>query len=235
MSRLFVRQLAAGRDFAKADPAAAQMRNFVYLVGDRVRRECVVVDPAWDIPGIVAAAAGDDMRITGALVTHYHPDHIGGEIFGLHIEGLARLQELAPCPVHVHEAEAHGVKVVTGLSDADLRKHDSGDRIAVGDIEIELLHTPGHTPGSSCFRCGNALISGDTLFLQGCGRVDLPGGDRDEMWRTLTTRLSTLPDDLVLFPGHDYADRPNAPLGDVKRQNPVLRVPDLASWRRMMG
>jgi hydroxyacylglutathione hydrolase len=219
----YLRQLKAGRDFAVADRVAAQMVNFAYLVGDRAKGECLVVDPAWDVDGIVAAANADGMRITGALVTHYHPDHVGGAMFGMNVQGLARLLAINPCPVHVHSAEAHGVRKVTGLSATDLVEHASGDRIVAGDVEVELLHTPGHTPGSSCFRCRSALIAGDTLFLQGCGRVDLPGGDADEMRRTLSTRLATLPDDLVLYPGHDYGKQPSAPMGEVKRTNPVFR------------
>lgn len=234
-AQLYLRQLHAGRDFGKADPVAAQMANFVYLVGDRAAGECVVVDPAWDIDGIVDVAEADGMRVVGALVTHYHPDHVGGTIFGHTIEGLPRLMARAPCPVHVHTAEAEGVRRVTGVSESDLVRHHSGDRVRVGAIEIECLHTPGHTPGSQCFRCGQALIAGDTLFLQGCGRVDLPGGDPDEMYRTLTQRLATLPGDTVLYPGHDYGDRPSAPMDHVRRTNHYLRVPDLATWRRMMA
>lgn len=222
MAELYLRQLKAGRDFARTDPTAKGMANFVYLVGDRTAGECLAVDPAWDVDGILDAAAADGMKVTGALVTHYHPDHIGGHMLGRSITGLARLLERNPCPVHAHAAEAHGIRVVTGLSETDLTKHASGDKIAAGAIEVELLHTPGHTPGSSCFRCGNALLSGDTLFLQGCGRVDLPGGDREEMMRTITTRLATLPDDLVLYPGHDYGSKPHAPMGEVKRTNQVF-------------
>lgn len=220
---LYLRQLRAGRDFAQADAIAGQMANFVYLVGDRAKGECLVVDPAWDVDGVLEAAAADDMRVVGALVTHYHPDHVGGSLFGHEVQGLARLLEKNPCPIHVHEAEAHGVKAVTGVSDADLVKHASGARIRAGDVDVELLHTPGHTPGSSCFRCRGALIAGDTLFLQGCGRVDLPGGDPEEMRRTLTQRLAALPEDLVLYPGHHYGPGTHAPLREVRRTNPALR------------
>lgn len=233
--RLYIRQLKAGRDFALGDFVAQQMANFVYLVGDRVTRECLVVDPAWDVQGIVNAAASDDMRITGALITHYHPDHVGGPLFGHDVQGLAQLMAINPCPIHVHEAEAEGVRMLTGLSKSDLSTHSSGHRVKAGEVEVECLHTPGHTPGSQCFRCAGALISGDTLFLQGCGRVDLPGGDPEEMYRTLTQRLSTLPGDLTLYPGHDYGQVPHAPLDEVRRSNPVLRLPDEATYKRMMG
>jgi len=210
------------------------MANYVYLIGDKGTGECVVVDPAWDVEGIIDVAGRDDMKITGALVTHYHPDHVGGDLFGLNVPGLADLMALNPCAVHVNRAEADGVKQVTGLSDSDLQTHDGGDRVKVGNIEIDLLHTPGHTPGSQCFRIREALVSGDTLFLQGCGRVDLPGGDPEEMFRTLSQRLSSLPDELQLFPGHAYGGS-SAPLSDVRATNPYLQVTQLAEFRQMMG
>jgi glyoxylase-like metal-dependent hydrolase (beta-lactamase superfamily II) len=234
MARLYLRQLLAGRDFAHASPVAAGMQNFVYLVGDRDTGECLVVDPAWDVRDLVRVAEADGFRIVGALATHYHPDHVGGTMFGFTVEGLPTLQEINPVKVHVHRLEAEGVRKVTGLSRSDLVEHDSGDRVKVGDVEVELLHTPGHTPGSQCFRLHQALLAGDTLFLQGCGRVDLPGGDADQMYETLTQRLATLPDDMMLLPGHAYGGE-SAPLGEVRRTNPYLQVRDLATWRRAMG
>ncbi len=201
------------------------MQNFVYLVGDRDTGECLVIDPAWDVRDIVRVAGEDEMHIVGALATHYHPDHIGGEMFGFSVEGLPTLMEVNPCPVHLHKAEADGAKFVTGLSDSDLVLHEGNDRIQVGEVEVELLHTPGHTPGSACFRVKDALLAGDTLFLQGCGRVDLPGGDKEEMNRTLTQRLATLPDDIQLYPGHAYGGE-HASLGVVRKTNPMLRDAD---------
>lgn len=232
--KLYLRQLLAGRDFATGDMVATQMQNFAYLVGDRETRECLVVDPAWDVRGLIAAAEADDMKIVGALVTHYHPDHCGGSMMGFDVEGLPTLLELNPCKSHVHRKEADGVRMVTGVSKGDLVEHDSGDVVKVGDVELKLLHTPGHTPGSQCFRLRTALIAGDTLFLQGCGRVDLPGGDPDEMYETLTKRLADLPNDTVLLPGHAYGGE-QAPMSEVRRTNPYLQIKDLATWRRYMG
>lgn len=233
MGSLYFRQLLAGRDFGTRNPVAAQMQNFVYLIGDADSRECLVVDPAWAVDDLLDIAAKDGYRVTGALGTHYHPDHVGGTMFGFTVEGLPRLMAKNPCKVHVHRLEAEGVRKVTGLSASDLTEHDSGDKVRVGDVEVELLHTPGHTPGSLCFRLKSALVAGDTLFLQGCGRVDLPGGDRDEMYRTLTQRLASLPADLVLYPGHAYGGE-HAPLGVVRTSNPYLSVPNLETWRRLM-
>lgn len=233
--RVYLKQLRAGRDFARDDSVAASMANFVYVVGDNVTRDCMIVDPAWDVASILDVVAADDMNVVGALVTHYHPDHIGGPLFGHDVEGLSKLMSLKPVPVHVHAAEAHGVRIMSGVSTSDLVKHDGGDTIKIGDVEITCLHTPGHTPGSQCFKCGDALIAGDTLFLQGCGRVDFPGGDADEMYRTLTQRFSTLSDETILYPGHHYSAETHAPLGVVRQTNHYLKVPDLASWRRLMG
>lgn len=218
---LYVRQLLVGRDVGVGNPAGTQMQNFVYLLGDRDKGECLVVDPAWDVAGIVDVAASDGLKITGALVTHYHPDHVGGAMFGLRVEGLSRLLEVNPCPIHVHKLEADGVRKVTGVSASDLVRHEGNDRVRVGDVEVELLHTPGHTPGSQCFRVEDALVSGDTLFLQGCGRVDLPGGSPEEMERTLAERLARLPDDLMLYPGHAYGGE-HARLSVVRKTNVYL-------------
>ena len=234
MGDLYFKQLLAGRDIGKGDKVAAMMQNFVYLIGDRDSRECLVVDPAWAVTDLVREAQQEDLKIVGALVTHYHPDHVGGDLMGHSVEGLARLMDLSPCKVHVHRLESEGLRLVTGISKSDVVEHDSGDKVKVGDIEVELLHTPGHTPGSQCFRLEGSLVAGDTLFLQGCGRVDLPGGDSDEMYRTLTQRLSTLPGDIVLYPGHAYSGE-SAPLEEVRRTNSYLAVPDLETWRRNMG
>jgi len=232
---LYIRQLLAGRDFAAGDYIAAQMANFVYLVGDDEKKVCMVVDPAWDIPGIIEAAEREDMQLTGALVTHYHPDHIGGNIFGHNIAGLAEFTELRPVKVHVNEIEGEGIKRVTGLSESDLAKHQGGDDILIGDVKVRFLHTPGHTPGSQCFLAGDALVSGDTLFIGGCGRVDLPGSDPQAMYHSLTQVLAKLPEDTLLFPGHNYASKQVSTIGDEKNENHYLRIKSLDDWMRLMG
>lgn len=234
-SPLYFRQLLAGRDFARNDSAAAQMVNFCYLIGDAEKRECVVVDPAWDVQGLVDAAAADGMTLVGALATHYHPDHVGGDLFGLSVEGLARLQEIHPVPVHCHRAEADGIRFMTHLGTSDLVLHDGGDALLVGEVDIRLLHTPGHTPGSQCFLVDGKLVSGDTLFIGGCGRVDLPGGDSEEMFRTLTQRLATLPGPTVLYPGHHYGPRPMSTLEEERSENYCLRPQSLEEWVSLMG
>jgi glyoxylase-like metal-dependent hydrolase (beta-lactamase superfamily II) len=232
---LYIKQLLAGRDFAKANSFARQMANFVYLIGDDQERVCMVVDPAWDIPGIIEFAEKEDMRLIGALVTHYHPDHIGGDIFGHSISGLAELISIRPVKVHVNAAESGGVRQVSGLSDSDIAKHQGGDEIAIGNIRVRLLHTPGHTPGSQCFLADSALVSGDTLFIGGCGRVDLPGGDPEQMYHSLTQVLAKLPEDTLLFPGHNYAAKEVSTIGDERKDNYYLRIGSLEDWMNLMG
>jgi len=232
---LYFRQLLAGRDFAQSDAIASQMVNFCYLIGDRAAGEALVVDPAWDVQGLLEIANQEGVKVVGALATHYHPDHIGGEMFGHVVEGITRLLELQGMKIHVQKQEAEGVRFMTGVSDSDLVIHEGGDRLRVGDVEVELVHTPGHTPGSQCFLVRNRLVSGDTLFVKGCGRVDLPGGDPEEMYRSLTERLAKLPDDVALYPGHDYGDQPTSTLGQERRENYYLKVPSLAEWLGLMG
>lgn len=233
--RFYFRQLLAGRDFARNDPIAQQMVNFVYLIGDRVTKECVVVDPAYGVADLAAIAAADGMTLTGAMVTHYHPDHCGGSMMGMQIEGVTELLEVTQMPVHVQADEAEWVTKVTELTAADLTTHQSGDAVMVGEIPIQLLHTPGHTPGSQCFYVNGCLVSGDTLFLDGCGRTDLPGGDPEALYFSLTQTLAQVPDDTVLFPGHMYSQAPAERLGDTRARNVVFRPGSVEQWMMMFG
>lgn len=224
---LYFRQLLAGRDFAVGDSLATQMVNFVYAIGDRAAGQCVLVDPAYDPAALLDTVAADGMRVVGALATHYHADHIGGSIFGHDIAGIADLLEHVSCPIHVQRDEVPWITRTTGIADDSLVAHDAGDVVNVGDVEIELLHTPGHTPGSQCFLVDAKLVSGDTLFLEGCGRTDLPGGDPGLLADSLR-RLATLGDDVVLYPGHRYSIASHATLGAVKQSNSVLAFPGQA-------
>jgi glyoxylase-like metal-dependent hydrolase (beta-lactamase superfamily II) len=234
--RLYFRQLLAGRDFARDDPVARQMVNFAYLIGDRETGDALAVDPAYSVRELVETAAADGMRITGALVTHYHPDHVGGDLMGYSIEGARELLAMddVSAPLHVQRAEAPGVKRVTGASDSDLVVHDSGDEVRAGDVPIRLLHTPGHTPGSQCFLVDGRLVAGDTLFLEGCGRTDLPGSDPEQMYFSLQ-RLGELPDDTIVYPGHRYSVPSSATMGVVREENYVFRPSSREQWMAAFG
>ncbi len=217
-----------------------EMANFAYLVGSRSAGQALLVDPAWSVDALLDLAEADGIEVVGALVTHYHQDHVGGRIFGLDIEGVDRLLARRPVPIHVNEREAEGLKRVTGCSESDLTRHAGGDAIELGGVRVRLLHTPGHTPGSQCFLVEEAgrpgrLVSGDTLFLGSCGRVDLPGGDPEAMYRSLNEVLKRLPDETRLYPGHLYSSAPEGTLGEEKRTNPYLRVAGLEQFLAFLG
>lgn len=208
------------------------MQNYVYLIGSMEARKVAVVDAAWEIDTILKVAAQDDMEITYAFVTHTHPDHVGGGFAGMAIDGVTELLEKCKAKVVVHKAEAEFLK---GLSPSDLIKTDHGDKIDVGGIEIDLMHTPGHTPGSQCFLVDGRVVSGDTMFIDACGRVDFPGGNAEQMYYSLTQKLAALPDDTILFPGHNYARLPHATIGEQKKTNPYLRFSSLKQFLAAMG
>ncbi len=209
------------------------MENFAYLVGCRRTREVAIVDPAWDIDSLMNIVREKDYKVNAALVTHYHPDHCGGSFGQNTVSGVAELLAVNPVKVYANKLETEGLKKVTGISDNDIAKVESGDTLKIGDIEIEFLHTPGHTPGSQCFRVKHTLVSGDTLFINGCGRVDLPGSDVDDMYHSLQ-KLSALPDDTLLLPGHNYSHVPHATMAETRQQNVYMRINNLESWRMMM-
>jgi len=224
----------AGDDIYLKQLELGPMQNFVYLVGDPEARQCVVVDPAWEIDEILDTARADGYTVTGALVTHTHQDHVGGslESWGMpgRIPGVEDLLTKAPMKVYVHKAESEFLR---GFG-SDLVKVDNHDTLTVGRLTIRFLHTPGHTPGSQCFLVDGRLVSGDTLFIGSCGRTDLPGSDPSEMYYSLTQRLAALPDDTILLPGHNYGGEAST-IGREKRQNPFMRFASLADFLAVMG
>ena len=217
--RMYLRQMELG-----------PMQNFVYLLGDPETRDCVVVDPAWEIDAILEQIQDDEMRLKGILVTHTHQDHVGGHLFGHDIPGIEELLAKASAKIYVHAAER---EFLHGFG-SDLVKVDGGATLDVGRRKITFVHTPGHTPGSQCFLVDGRLVSGDTLFIGSCGRTDLPGSDPKEMYYSLTQRLAALPDDTLLFPGHNYGG-PSSTIGDEKRQNPFMRFASLGDFLRTTG
>jgi len=233
--RFYFRQLLSGRDFAHTDQIARQMVNFAYALGDRTTGEALLVDPAYDVGDLLDILEADGMHCVGVLGTHYHPDHLGGELAGFAIEGVASLLERVSVPVHVQRTEVPWVERAAGVGPGDLVGHDGGDIVTVGEIEVQLLHTPGHTPGSQCFLVEGSLVSGDTLFLDGCGRTDLPGSDPEAMYESLTTRLARVPDEAVLFPGHLYSADPSQSMGETRRTNFVFRPRSAAEWLATFG
>lgn len=205
---LYVRQLQLG-----------PMKNFVYLVGPAEGTDALVVDPAWDVAAIEAAALEDGKRLAGAFASHCHGDHING---------LPELLSRHDVPVFAHAAEIDFSPELRKLGNA-LRPLKGGDALPLAE-GFQAIHTPGHTPGSHCLLARGALVSGDTVFINACGRCDLRGGDPEAMYRSLTQVLAPLPAQTRLFPGHDYADRPVSTLGDERAQNPYFRLGDLQAF-----
>ncbi|MCG3176769.1 MAG: putative polyketide biosynthesis zinc-dependent hydrolase PksB [Candidatus Omnitrophica bacterium] len=206
-SPLYLRQMEIG-----------PMENFVYLVGDAQTREVLVVDPAWQADTILRVAREQDLKIVGALISHYHFDHTNG---------IEELLGSADVPVYVNK---HDVPYLD-LSHDNIRPVDAGQVVKAGRIEVRCVHTPGHTPGSQCFHTQDHLVSGDTLFIGACGRTDLPGGDAKQLYDSLRT-LSKFDDRTVLCPGHNYSEKPTTTLGDEKRTNPYLLCDSLDHFLR---
>ena len=208
MSDLYLKQMELGT-----------MENFVYLVGSAKTREVVVVDPAWQVDTVLRVAKEEDLKIKGALISHYHFDHTNG---------IEELLESVDCPVYVNKNDISSLD----FSHDNIKPVDSGHKLKLGDVEIECLHTPGHTPGSQCFLCRGHLVSGDTLFINACGRTDLPGGSAKDLYYSLTQKLMKLDDATVLCPGHNYSDKSMVTMGDQKKTNPYLICDSLENFLR---
>jgi hydroxyacylglutathione hydrolase len=222
--RLYLRQAQIG-----------PMANFVYLIGDTGTHKAAVVDPAWDVDAILNFARKEGYEIDKILITHYHPDHLGGSMMGTNVQGAAELVGKIKAKVYVNKAEAEGTKRVAGLSDSDLVAVEAGDVAKIGEIPVKFLHTPGHTPGSQCFLVEGNLISGDTLFVGSCGRVDLPGSDPEAMYYSLNHTLKNLDDATVVYPGHAYSSDSSTTIGNQKRHNMYMRFPTLDDFLDAMG
>ena len=185
------------------------LQNFVYVLADDVTRRALVVDPGWDTQAILARLAEHDLTLAGLLVTHTHFDHINA---------VGELVTQADVPVYVHRDEREPMPVRS----SSVKRVVGGDEIPLGDQAVRLLHTPGHTPGSTCFLINDCLLSGDTLFVKACGRSDLPGGDPEQLHHSLG-RIAALDERITVYPGHDYGDTPQSTIGAEKRENPFLR------------
>lgn len=220
---LFLKQLLSGRHHARIHPVAGQMMNFAYLIGCRKTGQCLAVDPSWDPRGIVEIAIENEMQIIGSVATHCHPDHVGGEMGGMEIAGVRELLELTQGVVHVHRLEGEFLSAITGVPQKNLVLHEDDDVIELGELKIQVIHTPGHSPGHICLLVENNLITGDLLFVGACGRIDLPGSEPKKMVKSLK-RVASLPDDTIVYPGHHYGSAITSTIGDEKRTNPYLRL-----------
>lgn len=199
------------------------MQNFSYLLGDSISKQVAVVDPAWDISVIQDAAKRQGLNIKAVLLTHGHYDHSDGA------DELALANDV---PVYISENEAE----IYIPSCRNLLKTKDHQKITIGNLEVTCIWTPGHTPGCQCFYVPGHLLTGDTLFVNACGRCDLPGGDPQQMYHTLYDIIAQLPDDTRIYPGHAYGRQPTALLKEQKITNPYLTCKDKNDFlTRRMG
>lgn len=199
--------------------------NFIYLLGDRATRTCAVVDPAWDLETILKEAERLEVAITHILCTHSHFDHINM------VEPLLRRLDV---PVHMLDREIEW----SGFACENLVASRPGDRITLGKhLEITMVHTPGHTPGSVSYSIADGLVTGDTLFINGCGRCDFVGGDPETMFYTLRDLVEKLAPHTTMYPGHNYGPVTAASLDEQLKTNPYLKLPTLEDFvaHRMEG
>ncbi len=200
------------------------MENYIYFIGNKDTKELVVVDPAWDVDFIRDKAERAGYNIKAALITHGHADHTNG---------IEKLLDTHDIPVYVSRDEAEFYKPVGN----NIKDVDPGFNLSLGSVSIDFLHTPGHTPGSQCFLTHGNLVAGDTLFLDGCGRCDMPGGDAELMFDTIHHRLMKLPDSTIIYPGHNYHHKCCDKLEHQKKTNPYMQADNLKSFiaKRMPG
>jgi len=199
------------------------MAVFAYIVGDRESGEGLVIDPAADIERILSEAAAAGISIRYIVNTHGHVDHTSGN---------ATMKDRTGAEIVIHKGDAD---MLVSTPSAVLRMFGAkpsppadrtvqdGEDITVGKIVLNVLHTPGHSPGGMSLYTPGYVFTGDTLFVEGLGRTDLPGGSWDTMYESITKRLLTLPDETVVLPGHNYGRMPTSTIQNERINNPFLR------------
>jgi|TARA_Y100000310_G_scaffold91835_1_gene89333 hydroxyacylglutathione hydrolase len=187
------------------------MQNFSYIIGDEKSKIAAVVDPGWQVNKILEIAEKHKLNIKMILMTHTHHDHANG---------VKSIADATDATVYVHKEEINEIKKL-GID--KIKAIKDNDEIKIGKIKIKVIHTPGHTPGSVCFLINNKkLITGDTLFVENIGRVDLPGGDAKNMANSLK-KLKKLNNNIEVYPGHDYGSKPSSTIGYEKKNNYHMR------------
>jgi glyoxylase-like metal-dependent hydrolase (beta-lactamase superfamily II) len=207
------------------------LQNFCTLLGCPETRAAAIVDPAWEVDRLLREATAAGWRIEKMLITHGHHDHI---------EGIAEMARLTGASIVVNARELDRVTAALGANSGSMSGSMSGsveilcvvDRqdVEIGRRGVRALETRGHTAGGTCYLGDGFVVTGDVLFVGGCGRTDFPGGDTAEMWRSLG-RLGALPEEFRVFPGHNYGSTETSTIGRELLENPYLLCPDFESFR----
>lgn len=190
-----------------------------YIVGCEKSKAALVIDPGEEGEKILAAVAKLGLTVKQIINTHGHFDHVGANALLIEKTG-------APLAIHVSDAPfLPRVKEHAAVYNLQVRTSPppnqvlhGGETLAVGELTIQVIHTPGHTPGGICLHIGGHLFSGDTLFADSVGRTDLPGGSHEELVESIRERLFVLPDSTIVHPGHG----PDTTIGREKRLNPYV-------------
>ncbi len=198
------------------------MRNFSYLFGCLTSREAAIVDPAFDVEKILHQACADGYRVTTIFATHSHYDHIGE---------LGKIVEETRAKIVAHRLEADQV----GMNSLSVdRIVEDKDEIKIGQVNVRIIHTPGQTPGGICLLLDEKkLITGDTLFVGDCGRVDLPGGSAKDLYESIQYKLKSLDRGVEVYPGHHYGERPFSTIGEEIKSNPAMTCKSIEEFRAL--
>ena len=191
--------------------------NFSYVIFCPVQKKAAIVDPGFDATTALQVIESNDLLLDDIILTHYHSDHTAE---------AKHLKQLHPAAQIVASKE-DGKQL---LIPPDVVVSD-GSQLMLGTIVLSFLLTPGHTKGGICIIVDTkAILTGDTLFIGDCGRTDLQGGSLEDMFHTLQEKILPLPDDLLVYPGHDYGEKPFDSLGNQKRTNKTLRAKTLQEF-----
>jgi glyoxylase-like metal-dependent hydrolase (beta-lactamase superfamily II) len=192
------------------------MQNFTYVLEDENTNEGIIIDPSWDLDKVMKLVDRNNLKIKYVVNTHHHFDHTLGN------EGIVKLTH-AKIIQHQESELSHDITV------------KNGDIIQFGDSKLTVLHTPGHSKDSICLIGDGKIFSGDTLFVGNCGRIDLPGGSAKDLFNSIFNIIYFLPDDLILYSGHNYGNSITSTIGNEKNTNFIMQKRTEKEFLEMMG